>query len=60
MILDNRGNSFSAAAVEYFRYIVEVVFRVVVIVIKLIVSIVEPFGVLEVVNMVLQAKHNTI
>lgn len=60
MILDNRGNSFSAAAVEYFRYIVEVVFRVVVIVIKLIVSIVEPLGVLEVVNMVLQAKHNTI
>lgn len=60
MILDNRGNSFSAATVEYFRYIVEVVFRVVVIVIKLIVSIVEPFGVLEVVNMVLQAKHNTI
>lgn len=60
MILDNRGNSFSAAAVEYFRYIVEVVFRVVVIVIKLIVSIVEPLGVLKVINMVLQAKHNTI
>lgn len=60
MILDNRGNSFSAAAVEYFRYIVEVVFSVVVIVIKLVVSVVESFGVLKVVNMVLQAKHNTI
>lgn len=46
MILDNRGNCFSAAAVEYFGYIVEVVFRVVVIVIKLIVSVVESFGIL--------------